>query len=196
MPEMGFYLRGVCIDVADAVHRISVCRGETVDEDALQKYVNSLGVTGGIVNGGIYEALQRGDFQGLIQRALSEMNPDPLLAAVMRFMLAEDPTAPAAGNPAVPAGGNPAAPAGTTGRDDDGQLDAVRATLRHVTQMLGACPTCCGEEASCPECRGSGKPGSVPSIASAEELRAWIDPALGRVGMHITNQAISDTSPQ
>ncbi len=196
MPEMRFYLRGVCIDVADAVHRIRVCRGETVDEEALQKYVNSLGVNGGIVNGGIYEALQRGDLQGLLQRALSEMSSDPLLAAVMRFMLAEDHTPPTRGDPAVPAGGDPAVPAGMTGQDDDGQLDAVRATLRHVTQMLGACPTCCGEEASCPECHGGGKPGSVPSIASAEELRAWIDPALGRMGMHIANQAISDTSPQ
>jgi hypothetical protein len=85
---------------------------------------------------------------------------------------------------------------GTTGpNEDNGQLAAVRATLRRVAGKLGACSTCCGEESSCPECHGSGKPGSAPFMASAEELGAWLGPALDRMGVH-TYQVISDDSPQ
>jgi hypothetical protein len=158
-----------------------------MEEDLLKKLVNNLGI-----NGPVNEALARGDLQTLISSMLSGQNSDPLLAIVMQFLFGQNHQ-----NHAVPSG----TPSGTADRDashygssdvavlgssDNGQL-AAGATLRYVTRMLGACPTCCGEEASCPECHGTGKPGSVPSIASAEEFRAWIEPALGSMGMHVTN---------
>ena len=129
--------------------------GEAMDEDPLMADVDASGI-----NGRVYEALQRGDFQSLIWGILSETNPDSPLATLLRFMLAE----------------NHGLSSGTAGQNDgNGQLAAVRATLRRVAGTLGACSTCFGEESSCPECHGSGKPGSAPSsMASAEELGAWL----------------------
>lgn len=124
---------------------------------------------------------------------------DPLLAIMMNFMNA--------GNHAVPPGtdgqgaakgqhapdGSP--PYVVLTRFENEQLNAVRATLCHVTLMLGACSACCGEDASCLACHGRGKPGNVPSAASAHEFRAWIEPALGRMGMLITHPAVSAATP-
>lgn len=124
---------------------------------------------------------------------------DPLLAIMMNFMNA--------GNDAVPPGtdelgeakgqqpsdGSP--PYVVLTRFENEQLNAVRATLCHVTQMLGACSACCGEDASCLACHGRGKPGSVPSAASVHEFRAWIEPALGRMGMLVTHPAVSAATP-
>ena len=156
--------------------------------DSPEKY-QSLGL-----NGDLHEALQRGDLQTVVLGMLLEQNPDPLLSTVMQFMLARDRPAVrgAAGHeeakvPPTSRGGpaDLAAPGAENGRPD------ARAALRQVALVLGACPACCGEQASCPKCRGSGGPGSIPSIASAHALRAWLAPALGRMGMHISYPALS-----
>ena len=153
-----------------------------MEEDPLKAYMNTSSI-----NGGVFEALQGGDLQSLIWGILPQltgmlpgMNPDSPLATVMRLILANN--------------GMP--PFGATGQNEgNGQLAAV-ATLRRVAGMLGACSTCCGVESSCPECHGSGNPGSAAPMASAEELEAWLRPALNRMGMHIMNRVISDDCPQ
>src|SRR5208283_1415302 len=94
-------------------------------------------------------------------------DPDPRLATLMNLMHGQN-HAEAAGTTGLEAERQQAQcglPNGAVTTSANGQLDAVRAALRHVALMLGACPACCGEEASCPECHGNGKPGSVPSIA-------------------------------
>jgi hypothetical protein len=151
-------------------------------EDPLNAHVNASGI-----DGRVFEALQGGDLRSLIwgmlpqlTGMLPEMNPDSPLATVMRLILA---------NNSMPL-------FGTAGQNEgSGQLAAV-VTLRRVAGMLGACPTCCGVESSCPECHGSGNPGSAAPMASAEELEAWLRPALNRMGMHIMNRVICDDSPQ
>jgi hypothetical protein len=150
------------------------------------------------INAHMYEALQRGDLRTAIVSMLLEQNPDPQFAALMQFMLARDHGAVAG------TAGQEAVGVKTTSRDgrpdaarlstEDGRRD-VRATFRHIAMMLGACTACCGEDASCPDCHGSGKPGSAPSIASSLALRAWLEPLFGRMGMHITNPALPVASP-
>jgi hypothetical protein len=162
-----------------------------LQEDSLGQF-ESLGI-----NAHMYEALQSGDLRTVIVSMLLEQNPDPQFATLMQFMLARH-GGEISGTAGQEAGGvngtsrygrsDAATPGAQKGRPD------VRATLRHVALMLGACPACCGEDASCPECRGSGKPGSAPSSASPHGLRAWLEPALGRMGMHITNPALSAPS--
>lgn len=149
------------------------------------------------IDGHVLEALQRGDLQTVILSMLLEQNSDPMLATLMQVMLGPDHAALAgsAGQEAKPKRTSRRGPAdGAVPGIENGRPDA-RAALRRVALMLGACSVCCGEEVSCPECHGSGKPGSVPSIASAPALRAWLEPAFGRMGMHITNPALSAAPP-
>jgi hypothetical protein len=149
------------------------------------------------IDGHVLEALQRGDLQTVILSMLLEQNSDPMLATLMQVMLGRDHTAVvgSAGQEAKPKRTSRRGPAdGAVPGIENGRPDA-RATLRRVALILGACSACCGEEVSCPDCHGSGKPGSVQSIASAPALRAWLDPALGRMGMHITNPALPAASP-
>jgi hypothetical protein len=149
-----------------------------MEEDPLKAYMNTSSI-----KGGVFEALQGGDLQSLILGVLSGMNPNPdsPLAAVMGLLLAK----------------NSGLPFGTTGQNEgNGQLAVAKATLRRVAAMLGACSTCCGEESSCPACHGSGGPGYFPSIASAEELGAWLAPVLDRMGMHIMHRVMSDDLPR
>ena len=161
-----------------------------MDEEALLKrYANSLGL-----DAQACEALQRGDVQTLIWNMLSERISDPLLATVLQFMLVQNHSM--VSQPAAQDEAN-RQHAHQPGRHDVSVIRSPGSTqsgtalvaLRNVARKLGACPTCCGEEMSCPECRGGGKPGSVPSIASAEEFRAWIEPALDRMGMRIADPA-------
>jgi hypothetical protein len=164
----------------------------SMDDDPLKEYVNSLGL-----DGQAYEALRNGDVQTLIWNMLSEQISDPLLATVLQFMLAQNhrvftqTAGPDEARQHSPQRGRYGA---MVSSPDNAQLDTTLATLRHVARMLGACPACCGEEPSCPKCHGSGKPGSAPSAVSAEEFRAWIEPALGRMGMRIADLALADES--
>lgn len=153
-----------------------------MEEDPLKGFVDASGI-----NGGVSEALQRGDFQSLIwgllpqmTGILPDMNSDSPLATVMRLILAK----------------NNMAPFGTTGQNEGNEPLAAAATLRRVAGMLGACSTCCGVESSCPDCHGRGEPGSAPSTASPEELGAWLAPVLARMQVHIMNRVISADAPE
>jgi hypothetical protein len=57
--------------------------------------------------------------------------------------------------------------------------DAVR--IRRVAATVGACPRCLGDDASCVECAGQGKPGY--RAANPAALLAWITPPLRRLGL-------------
>jgi hypothetical protein len=166
-----------------------------MDEEALLKrYANSLGL-----DGRACEALQRGDVQTLIWNVLSERISDPLLATVLQVMLVQNHSMVSQLTAQDEANRQPARQPGrhdiaVISSPDSTQSGTALVTLRHVTRMLGACPRCCGEEMSCPECHGGGKPGSVPSIVSAEEFRAWIEPALDRMGMRIAEVAPANDS--
>jgi hypothetical protein len=164
---------------------------EFLQGDLLEKY-ESLGI-----NGNTYEALQRGDIRTVILSMLLEKNPDPHFATLMQFMLARDhgvvPGIPGQETVKVTETSRYGRSNVGTPRAEDWRPDD-QATLRHVALMLGACSACCGEDVSCPECHGSGMPGSASSIAPAHVLRAWLEPVLGRMGMHITNPALSAAS--
>jgi hypothetical protein len=54
-------------------------------------------------------------------------------------------------------------------------------TVRFVATLVGACPTCLGEDRICHECNGRDGPGSRNADAAA--LVAWITPALRRLGL-------------
>ena len=67
-----------------------------MEEDPLKAYADASGI-----NGRVFEALQRGDFQSLIwgmlpqmTGMLPEMNPDSPLATVMRLILAKNSMPP------------------------------------------------------------------------------------------------------
>lgn len=164
------------------------------EKDPLQKYVKCLGL-----DGQAYEALQHGDVQTLICNMLSQQVSDPLLAAVIQSMLTQNQGMFAEAARPDEANEQHAHQRGrqdvtVISSSDDSQLATAPATLRNVAQMLGACSACCGEDRSCPKCHGRGRPGSVPSIASAGEFRAWIEPALVRMGMRITDLAVAEDS--
>lgn len=166
-------------------------------EGPLKKHTDSLGL-----DSQVYEALRTGDLQALIWSMLSEeQDSDPLLGTVMQFILMQSHAMSPGTRRRDEAAGPPGSPHGSSddvviGSSDNGQSSALRAALGHVAGMLGACSACCGEERSCPKCHGGGKPGCAPSIASAEELRAWLEPALWRMGMHITSPPLPEAAPR
>lgn len=51
-----------------------------------------------------------------------------------------------------------------------------------LAQLMGACPRCFGQEDNCPLCHGAGVPGSRQP---AQELAAWMQPALERLGFRL-----------
>jgi hypothetical protein len=164
-------------------------------DDSPMKFVDSLGI-----NGQVNKAMLRGDLQNLILSMLSGQKADPWLDIALLLILGESRhSRPSSSGGADRDGAETQDPSHCGPSDiadlnssDNGQL-AAGATLRRVTRMLGARSTCCGDEASGPECRGSGKPGSVRSIARAEELWAWTEPALHHMGIHITNPGLMPT---
>jgi hypothetical protein len=67
----------------------------------------------------------------------------------------------------------------TRSRRDEGV-----ATIRRVAAIVGACPRCLGEDASCAGCGGKGQPGyGAPDKAA---LLAWITPPLRRLGLCVS----------
>lgn len=129
---------------------------------------------------------------------LSGQKADPWLDIVLLFIFGESDHSHASSSETADRKGAAAQDSSHRGPSDiadlnvpdSGQL-AAGATLRRMTRMLGGCSTCRGDEASCPECHGSGKPASVLPIAKTEELWAWIEPALNHMGMHITNPGLT-----
>ena len=66
-----------------------------------------------------------------------------------------------------------------------GRTDGTEAlTIRRVAAMVGACPRCLGDDASCEKCAGRGQPGyRVPDRAA---LLQWIARPLRRLGLRVT----------
>ena len=57
-------------------------------------------------------------------------------------------------------------------------------TMAHyIAEIFGTCPACWGLNKLCPYCHGQGKPGS--HNPSGEELLAWVEPALTKLGLRI-----------
>jgi hypothetical protein len=149
-----------------------------MEQDSLAKYLN------GGADGRGYEALRTIDPKILLWNMLADQVSDPLLVAVMQLMLAGNKeTASAEAEPELD---SRSGEIDVRSRDHLPLGNALE-SLNYVARMLGACSTCCGQVASCTECGGNGKPGSFASIASPEEFRAWIDPALSRMGMRIAD---------
>jgi hypothetical protein len=68
------------------------------------------------------------------------------------------------------------------------ELASANVMAHFIADIFGACHTCWGLNKLCQHCGGKGKPGySNPDL---EELRAWIEPALKKGGLHI------ESSPQ
>ncbi len=56
---------------------------------------------------------------------------------------------------------------------------------RYIADIFGACPACWGLNRLCQRCQGRGLPGYTdPDL---EELRAWVEPALKKGGLHIAH---------
>jgi hypothetical protein len=62
-------------------------------------------------------------------------------------------------------------------------LHSVDEIFRHLGHVFGACPACFGMSEDCGRCRGQGMPGSVTPLE--EELLAWVEPALARLGLQV-----------
>ena len=56
--------------------------------------------------------------------------------------------------------------------------------MRRVAAMVGACPRCLGDDASCLECAGKGKPGYRAPDGAA--LLEWIAGPLDRLGLCVS----------
>jgi hypothetical protein len=66
-------------------------------------------------------------------------------------------------------------------------LASADVMARYIADIFGACPACWGLNQVCPHCHGKGKPGYAnPDM---EELRAWVEPALKKGGLHIAQTA-------
>lgn len=65
-------------------------------------------------------------------------------------------------------------------RHRSGTCDPVE-IVHFVAALVGACPTCLGEDGACTACGGRGAPGSREPDAAA--LTAWITPSLRRLGL-------------
>jgi hypothetical protein len=62
-------------------------------------------------------------------------------------------------------------------------LEAADEVLFFLAELLGACPSCFGASQRCMRCAGRGRPGAVKP--RREELLAWIEPALARLGLRV-----------
>lgn len=65
------------------------------------------------------------------------------------------------------------------------ELRAAQIVVHHVARIFGACSYCFGDDSECPYCEGHGGPGS--DTPARDELLAWAEPALARLGLKITN---------
>jgi len=126
-----------------------------------------------------------------IAAALANQTNDPLMAALITQMASQQSSTSATETPAE-----------EDGRDYDRELNALQKIItrlkqqlasaeimaRYIADVFGACPVCWGLNRLCQQCGGKGKPGyAQPDV---EELRAWVEPALRKGGLHIA------TTPQ
>lgn len=63
------------------------------------------------------------------------------------------------------------------------ELEAAHVIVNYISQVFGACPHCWGQDPSCRQCGGRGAPGAF--APQEDELLAWAEPALNRLGRSI-----------
>jgi hypothetical protein len=69
-------------------------------------------------------------------------------------------------------------------------LEPANQMVVYIGGLFGACQLCWGLNAGCPQCGGAGKPGWADP--QSEELLAWVEPALRRVGLVVVAREESD----
>lgn len=62
--------------------------------------------------------------------------------------------------------------------------DGEAVTIRRVAAIVGACPRCLGDDASCAQCAGKGQPGCRAPDRTA--LLEWIARPLHRLGLRVS----------
>jgi hypothetical protein len=145
------------------------------------------------------EALERGDAASVIS---SRFGSDPSLAPLLALMNQDEPGAAAGGeDPDDTMDARPARPrrrARAAQPADDREIErarravrplrrdlqAVDTIFRHLGHVFGACPACFGMSDECGRCHGHGVPGSMTPLR--DELLAWVEPALARLGLQVT----------
>lgn len=63
------------------------------------------------------------------------------------------------------------------------EMEAAHAIVNYISQVFGACPRCWGQDTTCRQCDGRGVPGAF--APQEDELLAWAEPALNRLGWSI-----------
>jgi len=120
-------------------------------------------------------ALQSGDVSSLLSGRVS----DPLMAALMTSMMGPNSQSETADK--RPCCEKIAERARRVVRELKADLAAADAMISYIAEVFGACTACLGHSESCARCAGNGQPGSAPPLA--DELLAWVSPALKRLGM-------------
>jgi hypothetical protein len=120
-------------------------------------------------------ALESGDLSSVLTNRVS----DPVMAALMTSMMRSKPSSEAADEDVCCE--RVAARARRIIRELKADLAAADATIGYFAEVFGACTACLGHSDSCARCAGNGQPGSAPPLA--DELLAWVNPALNRLGM-------------
>jgi hypothetical protein len=145
------------------------------------------------------EALERGDTASVIA---SRFGSDPALAPLIALMSqgqaaagtsprdpddtmdARRPRRESRGRASQPAGDREIERARRAVRQLRRDLQAVDTIFRHLGHVFGACPACFGMSEECGRCHGNGVPGSMTPLR--DELLAWVEPALARLGLQVT----------
>lgn len=126
------------------------------------------------------EALQGGDLSRVFASRFAERFSDPLMATLFNSMVQQN------------------SEARENHVDHERDLDRAKMTIRklkedlaaadtmahYIAEVFGACPQCWGLNRLCPQCKGSGKPGS--GEPQEQELLSWVGPALAKLGMKVT----------
>lgn len=163
--------------------------GNSSQLDMLTQYAERMGLNPeklGLLNGG--------DTSELMLRLLSERSglDDPISIALVGMLLRQQR------RPVTPASAPESEDQASSTNRDPQPSGVQRASLilSRVASLLGACPTCCGLEALCRHCHGSGSPGTALPDA---ELIAWVLPAVERLGARMVSSdaraPASTTSP-
>jgi hypothetical protein len=108
--------------------------------------------------------------------------PDPVMSALVTRLLegSKDRAAPADPHGACERALERARQANRKLRD---LLEPANQMVVYIGGLFGACQRCWGLNGACPRCGGEGKPGWTDP--SGEELLAWVEPALRRLGLAV-----------
>jgi len=125
-----------------------------------------------------YDALQNGDPSPLI----ANNRLDPMMAAMLSSMMNKRD---ASSDEPEPRDDYEEALARAQKRIQHlkEQVAAAYTMANFIAETFGACRTCWGLNKMCPRCGGKGKPGFTEP--AEEELRNWVEPALGKLGLKI-----------